>query len=106
MFRTRLFVASAVAVAAVLTVAGVPGNASTVPDGSEPGSETSVVQSDTAGWSLGLIGEQRISNLTMVGGTLVGGLSGISYNPETDSYVIISDDRSDNNPARFLTTRR
>lgn len=50
---------------------------------------------------MGLIGEQRISNLTMVGGTLVGGLSGIAYDPESDRFVIISDDRSDNNPARF-----
>lgn len=51
--------------------------------------------------SLRFIGEHVISNLTMVDGTLVGGLSGIAFNPETGGYVVISDDRSDNNPARF-----
>jgi len=102
MFRTRMIVTSVAAVAAVLAAAGASGNASTVPDSGAPES-TSPATSESAGaaLSLSLIGEQRISNLTMVGGTLVGGLSGISYNPETDSYVIISDDRSDNNPARF-----
>ena len=33
--------------------------------------------------------------------TLVGGLSGIDYDPTTDSWIAISDDRSDNNPARY-----
>ena len=29
------------------------------------------------------------------------GLSGIDYDPTTDSWIAISDDRSDNNPARY-----
>ncbi len=35
--------------------------------------------------------------------TTVGGLSGIDYNPQKDEYYLISDDRSDKNPARFYT---
>ncbi|MGH2551744.1 MAG: esterase-like activity of phytase family protein, partial [Thermomicrobiales bacterium] len=52
---------------------------------------------------LTLLGEQDLSNLTMVDGTLVGGLSGIDYDAATGAYVIMSDDRSDNNPARFYS---
>lgn len=53
--------------------------------------------------SLSLLGEQDLSNLTMVDGTLVGGLSGIDYDPESGAWVVISDDRSANNPARFYS---
>lgn len=35
--------------------------------------------------------------------TTVGGLSGIDYNPKKKEYYLISDDRSDKNPARFYT---
>lgn len=35
--------------------------------------------------------------------TTVGGLSGIDYNPVTNEYYCISDDRSDKNAARFYT---
>jgi len=38
-------------------------------------------------------------------GTVVGGLSAISYNPEDQLYYIVSDDRSAKNPARFYTAR-
>ena len=38
-------------------------------------------------------------------GTTVGGLSGISYDPGRQLYYVISDDRSDKNPARFYTVR-
>lgn len=34
-------------------------------------------------------------------GTLVGGLSGIDYDPATERWVALSDDRSENDPARF-----
>ena len=37
--------------------------------------------------------------------TVVGGLSGLSYDPESRLYYIISDDRSAKNPARFYTAR-
>ena len=42
-----------------------------------------------------------IPNDTRFQETQVGGLSGIDYNPETDSYYIISDDRSGLQPARY-----
>jgi len=35
--------------------------------------------------------------------TLVGGLSGIDYDPKKDLYYLVSDDRSEKNPARFYT---
>ena len=52
----------------------------------------------TAGFSLtsgelGFIGSQEVPTGTMFGGTEIGGLSGIDYNPETGTYVAISDDR-------------
>jgi hypothetical protein len=37
--------------------------------------------------------------------TVVGGLSGIDYNTKNDLYYLISDDRSDKNPARFYTAK-
>ncbi len=37
--------------------------------------------------------------------TTIGGLSGIDYNPEKEEYYLISDDRSEKNPARFYTAR-
>lgn len=52
-----------------------------------------------------LIGEQTVANALQVGGTAVGGLSGIDYDAGTDTWVLISDDRSDKNPARFYTAR-
>lgn len=53
--------------------------------------------------ALNLLGEQDLSNLTMVDGTLVGGLSGIDYDPASGAWIAISDDRSQNNPARFYS---
>lgn len=35
----------------------------------------------------------------------MGGLSGIDYNPSTDTYYLISDDKSEKNPARFYTAK-
>lgn len=37
--------------------------------------------------------------------TIIGGLSGIDYNPPKNEYYLISDDRSDKNPSRFYTAR-
>ncbi|MCY7293166.1 MAG: esterase-like activity of phytase family protein [Ferruginibacter sp.] len=37
--------------------------------------------------------------------TTVGGLSGIDYDAKNDRYYLISDDRSDRNPARFYTAK-
>jgi hypothetical protein len=80
--------------------------AAIAPIGAAVAQEASPVASPVAVGSvsgLTLIGEQDLSNLTMVDGTLVGGLSGIDFDPATGGYTIISDDRSDNNPARFYS---
>ncbi|HEY5465354.1 MAG TPA: esterase-like activity of phytase family protein [Hanamia sp.] len=37
--------------------------------------------------------------------TTIGGLSGIDFDPQKKLYYMISDDRSDKNPARFYTAR-
>lgn len=37
--------------------------------------------------------------------TTIGGLSGIDFDPQEKLYYMISDDRSDKNPARFYTAR-
>ncbi|WP_264016717.1 esterase-like activity of phytase family protein [Mycolicibacter longobardus] len=51
------------------------------------------------------LGQARLAPNTTVGGTTVGGLSGISYDPGRDCYYVISDDRSATGPARFYTVR-
>jgi hypothetical protein len=50
---------------------------------------------------LRLIGEQRLPWHASFGGTLVGGLSGIDYDAKRGDWVLITDDRSEHNPARF-----
>jgi hypothetical protein len=53
--------------------------------------------------NLRFIGQQIIPTGTQVLGTSLGGLSGIDYDATTRSYISISDDRSQINPARFYT---
>ncbi|MBM7652188.1 esterase-like activity of phytase family protein [Neobacillus cucumis] len=60
------------------------------------------VEHHTVG-NLSFIGEQRIANDAIFNGTPVGGLSGIDYDPQTNKWIMISDDRSDLAPARFYT---
>ncbi len=50
------------------------------------------------------LGQSIIATGTTYQNTVVGGLSGITYNPNLGSYYIISDDRSQVNPARFYTS--
>ena len=112
MSRARVIATSSVLVGAMVGI-GATSGASTVPDSTipettAPAPDVSAAPGDSAApataasiGSLRFIGEQVLSNLTMVDGTLVGGLSGIAFNPDTGGYVVISDDRSDNNPARF-----
>jgi hypothetical protein len=54
---------------------------------------------------LRFIGAATVPNDAMVDGTLVGGLSGIDYDPEADLYYVVSDDKSDKSPARFYTAK-
>ena len=53
--------------------------------------------------SISWLGEFDISNNRQFDSTTIGGLSGIDYDAATNTYYLISDDRSQINPARFYT---
>jgi hypothetical protein len=55
--------------------------------------------------SLRFLGATTLSNDLQVDGTLVGGLSGLDYDPASGTWAIISDDKSDKAPARFYLGR-
>ncbi|MBB3120720.1 esterase-like activity of phytase family protein [Pseudoduganella violacea] len=55
--------------------------------------------------SLRLIGEQRIAHRQQFAGTTVGGLSGADYDARSGDWVLVSDDRSSINPARFYRVK-
>jgi hypothetical protein len=59
----------------------------------------------TPGASLRFIGEQRLASRLDFKDTVVGGLSGIDYNPRSGAWIMESDDRSEVNPARFYVGR-
>lgn len=50
-----------------------------------------------------VIGQQVLPNDLTVDDTLVGGLSGIDYDEANDTWYVLSDDRSDEAPARFYS---
>jgi hypothetical protein len=60
---------------------------------------------DTAIPELQYLGQMRLWPGATLDGTVIGGLSGISYDADHKLYYIISDDRSARNPARFYTAR-
>ena len=55
--------------------------------------------------SIKLLGQYIIPYATTFKNTAVGGLSGIDYDSKKDQYYLVSDDRSDRNPARFYTAK-
>ncbi|ELX08478.1 hypothetical protein Jab_2c05270 [Janthinobacterium sp. HH01] len=55
--------------------------------------------------SLRFIGEQRLPWRQQFQDTVVGGLSGIDYDAASGEWLLISDDRSANNPARYYRAR-
>lgn len=55
--------------------------------------------------SLKLLGQYIVPLNLIYNNTLVGGLSGIDYDTTSKLYYIISDDRSDKNPARFYVAK-
>ncbi len=55
--------------------------------------------------SLEYVGEYRVPNDLIVKDTLVGGLSGLTYDRARDVFYAISDDRGDKAPARFYTIK-
>ncbi|MFY3386061.1 esterase-like activity of phytase family protein [Paracidovorax sp. MALMAid1276] len=54
---------------------------------------------------LRLIGHATLEHRWLYGGTTVGGLSGIDYDPGSGQYLLLSDDRSALDPARYYTAR-
>ncbi|OSC38153.1 esterase-like activity of phytase family protein [Mycobacterium decipiens] len=54
---------------------------------------------------LNYLGQTQIPSGATFHGTVIGGLSGISYDPDGQLYYAISDDRSQDHPARFYTMR-
>ncbi|MBP1963361.1 esterase-like activity of phytase family protein [Paenibacillus aceris] len=73
-------------------------------EAAKPHKQARFTQNHTVG-QLTLIGEQRIANDLKFEETPIGGLSGIDYNPGTHQWILISDDRSDNAPARFYNAK-
>ena len=55
--------------------------------------------------ALQFLGQAIIPTGTSFAGTQVGGLSSITYDPSRNVYYVLSDDRSQINPARFYTFR-
>ncbi|OBH04588.1 MULTISPECIES: esterase-like activity of phytase family protein [unclassified Mycobacterium] len=51
------------------------------------------------------LGQSQVAFGATFDGTVIGGLSGISYDAGRRQYYVISDDRSEKNPARFYTVR-
>ncbi|WP_375401555.1 esterase-like activity of phytase family protein [uncultured Amnibacterium sp.] len=70
-----------------------------------PGQAAAVKQHLPAGIRLSYLGERELPNALQFQGTTVGGLSAISYDAKRKQYLLISDDRSAKNPARFYTAR-
>jgi hypothetical protein len=55
--------------------------------------------------SLEFLGEYRIPNKFQLDGVKLGGLSGLTYDPQKGVFYAISDDRSNHGPARFYTLK-
>jgi len=55
--------------------------------------------------SMRFIGEQRLPWRVQFQDTMVGGLSGIDYDAAHGDWVMVSDDRSEHNPARYYRGR-
>ena len=68
-------------------------------------STTKFSQQKTSINQIHFLNEYVIPYDTKFENTTVGGLSGIDYDVAKDQYYLISDDRSDKNPARFYTAK-
>ena len=85
MSRTAIALVSVLSAAVASTFTGAPASAETTP--------------------VRLLGVSTVPHKLPYQGTTVGGLSGIDRDPCTGEYVLISDDRSYQQPARFYTAR-
>lgn len=74
---------------AVMLGVGILGCAQPAPAQADPGA--------------GYLGQVRLPHAATFAGTVIGGLSAISYDPGRGCYYLISDDRSATGPARFYT---
>lgn len=64
-----------------------------------------VTQTTASIKSLKFLGQYTVPPDLGFQNTTVGGLSGIDYDAKQDQYYLVSDDRSDRNPARFYTAK-
>ncbi len=55
--------------------------------------------------TLQLLGQYVVPNGQLFKNTTIGGLSGIEYDPLTEEYLLLSDDRSAFNPVRYYTSK-
>jgi hypothetical protein len=72
---------------------------------SDTPTRSDVAASSVAGAKARLLGEKIVPRGLAFRGTTVGGLSGIDRDPCNGEYVMISDDRSSLQPARFYTAK-
>lgn len=98
------------ACAAALVLATVtPPAVAAQSDGTTARSGTAATSGTAARSAIGaqvrLLGEKTVPHKLAFRDTMVGGLSGIDRNPCTGEYVMVSDDRSYLQPARFYTAR-
>jgi hypothetical protein len=89
---------SALATPALVLTVGACG-AAAAPPPAQPAETSTPAQLQVVAF----LGEHRIPPGTQYGGTTVGGFSGLDRDAESGSWVIVSDDRSSLQPARFYT---
>ena len=63
------------------------------------------VSGATPSGRLRLLGEARLPHRLGFKGTILGGISGVDYDPAAGLWYLLSDDRSEVSPARFYTAR-
>jgi len=61
------------------------------------------VAPQSCSFTLRFVGEQDLSPQLRVDGSVVGGLSGLDFDPAKQLWYFISDDRAEHGPSRFLT---
>ncbi|MFE3068119.1 esterase-like activity of phytase family protein [Streptomyces sp. NPDC059247] len=101
---------AALVLAATVTpaLAAGPGDGATRTDGATltgTAPRTGTAVESAVGAKARLLGEKIVPHKLAFQDTTVGGLSGIDRNPCTGEYVMISDDRSNLQPARFYTAK-
>lgn len=95
--RRPVLLAAALAAAALLPACTSPA--------APPGALPSTPAACQAPPCLRLIGQAKVGHKAVFGGTTVGGLSGIDYDAQSGEYLLLSDDRSNLDAARYYTAR-